>query len=176
MMNQERCARSNKRQALAVTALVLGILVGAFSVTVSADTVTFPDPALEASIREAIGKSSGDIHDSDLVKLVFLDVSRPGAPIASLEGIQHCINLTTLKLLDVNPIVDLNPLSGLLNLTQLILPISPMIADRKILFVDAIDKYFRVQRIDIEILCAPFGVNQRSTDYFVFVNPGDRSV
>ena len=39
-------------------ALVIGILVAIVAVPVSADIVYFPDPGLEATIRDAIAKPS----------------------------------------------------------------------------------------------------------------------
>ena len=44
-----------------------------FSDTVDAQTVvTFPDPNLEAAIRDAINKPTGEIYDTDLVGLTSL--------------------------------------------------------------------------------------------------------
>jgi len=56
-------------------ALALGVLVAMVSVPASAVVVNFPDPGLEAAIRDAIGKPTGDIHDSDLVELTWLGAS-----------------------------------------------------------------------------------------------------
>ena len=88
------------------------------SVPAFAVVVEFPDPGLEAAIRGAIGKTTGDIFDSDLIGLMFLDavVRR----IVNLEGIQHCVDLTEIHLSD-NEIVDITALSGLTNLTVLAL-------------------------------------------------------
>jgi Leucine-rich repeat (LRR) protein len=100
--------------------------------------VNFPDPGLEAAIREAIAKPVGDIYDTDLIGLTTLDAQSRG--IADLEGIQYCTDLRVPWLLvnqisDItllagltnithlhlgrNPIVDITPLAGLINLTQL---------------------------------------------------------
>jgi internalin A len=78
--------------------------------------VDFPDPGLEATIREAIGIPTGDIHDTDLAGLVFLPAIKRG--IANLEGIQHCVDLTTLWLSN-NQIRDISALSELTNLRTL---------------------------------------------------------
>lgn len=83
---------------------------------VIADVVTFPDPGLEAAIRDAIVKPMGDIQNSDLSELTQLDASR--RDIANLEGIQHCVDLTALWLAD-NQIIDISPLAGLTDLTIL---------------------------------------------------------
>jgi len=78
--------------------------------------VSFPDPGLEAAVREAIAKPTGDIYDTDLVGLTFLDAR--GRSISDLEGIQYCVDLTN-PLLNNNQISDIAPLAGLTNLTTL---------------------------------------------------------
>jgi hypothetical protein len=80
--------------------------------------VTFPDPNLEAAIREAIGKPSGPIYASDLVGLDTLFACNRS--ITNLTGIEYCTSLTVLDL-RYNQISDLSPLSGLTSLTGLIL-------------------------------------------------------
>ena len=88
------------------------------SVPVSAVVVNFPDSGLEAAVRDAIGKPTGDIHNTNLIGLTYLSASF--WDIVNLEGIQHCVDLTELKLYH-NQIVDISPLSGLTNLTKLYL-------------------------------------------------------
>jgi Leucine-rich repeat (LRR) protein len=78
--------------------------------------VTFPDPKLEAAIREVKWKPTGDIHQSDLEKSINLNVAGKG--ISSLTGLEYCINLATLDLSD-NRISNISPLSSLTNLTTL---------------------------------------------------------
>ncbi|MFC2108542.1 leucine-rich repeat domain-containing protein [Candidatus Bipolaricaulota bacterium] len=95
--------------------LALSILVA--TVSVSAVVVTFPDANLEQVIRDAIGKPTGDIDDSDLVGLTNLDGS--SKYISNLEGLQHCTDLVTLDLSDNYLIVDLTPLAPLTDLVTL---------------------------------------------------------
>jgi Leucine-rich repeat (LRR) protein len=84
---------------------------------VKADSVViFPDPNLEAAIRGAIDKPSGDICESDLIGLTDLWASSRG--ISNLTGLEHCTDLTMLYL-DWNEISDISPLSGLAGLDQL---------------------------------------------------------
>jgi hypothetical protein len=85
---------------------------------VSADAVVaFPDPNLEAAIREVIGKPTGDIYESDLPDVPFsLGVS--GLGIVNLTGLEHCTNLVGLTL-DYNPITNISPLSSLTGLRRL---------------------------------------------------------
>jgi internalin A len=85
-------------------------------VPVSAEqAVTFPDPNLEAAIREAISKPTGDIYAGELAGLTELDAS--GRGIVDPTGLEYCVNLQVLDLMD-NQIDDISPLTGLVNLYQ----------------------------------------------------------
>jgi len=84
--------------------------------TTTGEVVTFPDPNLEAAIRDAIGKPEGDIYQSDLEGLTELHASVRG--IADLTGLEYCTNLSRLHLYR-NQISDISPLSGLTNLQRL---------------------------------------------------------
>ena len=82
-----------------------------FTTTSADEVVTFPDGNLEAAIREAIGKPSGDIYLSDLVGLTELDASY--RDISNLAGLEYCVDLACLdvsnnQISDVSPLV-LNP-------------------------------------------------------------------
>jgi len=72
--------------------------------------VNFPDPGLEAAIRDEISKPTGDIYDTDLdgVFLLYAD----GRGIEDLTGLEYCVNLMILGL-DDNLISNLGPLAGL---------------------------------------------------------------
>ena len=78
--------------------------------------VLIPDTSLDAAIREAIGKLTGNLTESDLVSLDSLAADTKG--IVSLSGIEHCLSLTYLQL-GGNQIVAISPLSGLMRLTNL---------------------------------------------------------
>ena len=80
--------------------------------------VTFPDPNLEAAMREALNIPFGPIHASDLAGLASLSASWRG--IEDLSGLQYCTNLTGLNLW-ANQISDISPLANLTNLTYLYL-------------------------------------------------------
>ena len=84
--------------------------------TTSSEVVNFPDPNLEAAIREAIEKPTGDIYQSDLEGLAQFDGSNKG--ISNLTGLEHCTSLTDLSLGE-NQISDISPLSNLTSLTDL---------------------------------------------------------
>ena len=85
--------------------------------------VTFPDPNLEAAIREAIGKPTGDIYQSDLEPLTTLYAS--GRQIADLTGMEYCTSLEHLRM-NVNQISDISPLSQLISLQWLELIANPI--------------------------------------------------
>jgi Leucine-rich repeat (LRR) protein/murein DD-endopeptidase MepM/ murein hydrolase activator NlpD len=103
---------------LAIVLVTLLALLIPVSVARADDVVTFPDSNLEAAIRQAIGKPSGDIYQSDLALLTTLNASSHN--VANLSGLEYCTNLTQLNL-GTNQISDISPLSGLTKLTSLIL-------------------------------------------------------
>lgn len=80
--------------------------------------ISFPDRNLEAAIREAVGKPSGDIYEADMEKLTSLCAAARG--IVSLTGLEHATSLTHLYL-DSNNISDISPLADLSRLTDLYL-------------------------------------------------------
>lgn len=82
------------------------------------EVVTFPDPNLEAVIREAINKPTGTIYDLDLEEVISL--SAYNRNIIDLTGLEHCNNLTWLSL-ESNQISDISPLANLTSLTGLYL-------------------------------------------------------
>ncbi|MBI4285758.1 MAG: leucine-rich repeat domain-containing protein, partial [Chloroflexi bacterium] len=100
---------------------IIGLFFLSFSAPqgVAADVVvTFPDPGLEAAIRQGINKPAGDIYQSELQSLTYLDASMRN--IANLAGLEYVTNLTTLNL-GQNQISDISPLANLTNLTTLYL-------------------------------------------------------
>ena len=115
--------KDSKRFVVIGIALLLGILVvivwfpGCRQPS-DGIVVNFPDSALDAAIRDAIGKPKGDIHDHDLTRLWSLYAVDQG--IASLEGIQYCTNLISL-FLSKNQIVDISALANLTNVEVLYL-------------------------------------------------------
>ncbi len=80
------------------------------------DWVFFPDPALEAALRAAIGRPTGRIYESDLEGLTSFFAA--GSNIADITGLEYCINLVTLDLHD-NQISDISALAGLTKLEWL---------------------------------------------------------
>jgi len=80
--------------------------------------VDFPDQNLEAAIREALGKPTGDIYEADVENLTSLYAAERG--IVTLTGLEHATSLTHLYL-DSNNISDISPLANLNSLTDLYL-------------------------------------------------------
>jgi len=81
------------------------------------EIVTFPDPNLEAAIRAAIDKPTGDIYRSDLEALTSL--SATSQSIADLTGLEYCTNLLNLDLGGNLYISDISVLGDLTNLQTL---------------------------------------------------------
>ena len=88
--------------------------------SLAAEVVVFPDPGLDAAVRQAINKPTGDILDTDLVGtgFTYLDAQQRG--ISDLTGLEHCTDLQGLEL-QWNNITTLAPLAGLTNLCGLTL-------------------------------------------------------
>ena len=82
------------------------------------ESITFPDPALEATLREALNTPTGAIIPGDLASLTTL--SACGRSLSNLSGLEWATNLTSLSLC-FNAITNLTPLDGLTRLTQLTL-------------------------------------------------------
>ena len=85
--------------------------------------VIFPDANLEAAIRGAINKPTGDIYYSDVETLTRLYVQSKG--ISDLSGLEYCTNLTHLDLGD-NRITSITALSGLTRLRYVLLGLNPI--------------------------------------------------
>jgi internalin A len=89
---------------------------GTLKVVQVEQAVTFPDANLEAAVREAIGKPTGSIYDSDLEGLTSLNASNRN--ITDLTGLEYCTNLWVLRL-SYNQIIGITPLDNLTSLTNL---------------------------------------------------------
>ena len=81
----------------AIALISLMALLVPFPVARADEVVTFPDPHLQARVREAIEKPVGDIYRSDLTGLTNLSANSEG--ITDLSGLEYCTSLTYLCLL-----------------------------------------------------------------------------
>ncbi|MFC2078942.1 leucine-rich repeat domain-containing protein [Candidatus Bipolaricaulota bacterium] len=86
------------------------VVLASCVLSVSADEVSFPDPALHAAVQDALGVTGQPIKLEDLEHLTVLLAGARG--IVDLTGIEACIHLEQLHLYS-NRIVDLEPLTGL---------------------------------------------------------------
>ena len=108
----------------------------------SPQVVHFPDPNLEAAVREALNKPTGDITTEDMATLTSLDAK--GRGIVDLSGLEYAVNLHKLILVD-NQISDISPLAGLIKLEYLDLAanqigdIFPLVANHGIGAGDHVD-------------------------------------
>ncbi|MCI0541747.1 MAG: hypothetical protein L0Z50_41650 [Verrucomicrobiales bacterium] len=110
------------------------LLLWAATSNAFAQAVDIPDSGLRDAIRQALGKSTGDITVADMQSLTTLDASRStrgaDAPlIGTLEGLQAAGNLTVVYLWGTSggwgssqpnlETGDLRPMAGLTNLSTL---------------------------------------------------------
>ena len=81
-----------------------------------ADIVTFPDAHLEAAVRQALPKPSGDITTADMATLVTFDAG--WRDIRDTTGLETAVNLADLNL-NANPVTNYSGISGLPGLRRL---------------------------------------------------------
>jgi Leucine-rich repeat (LRR) protein len=104
------------------------------------ELVIFTDPNLEAVIREAVDKPTGNIYSSDLEGLASLDASQRN--ITDLTGLEYCTKLIDIELTG-NQISDIMPLANHINLTDLQLP------DNQISDISPLDKLTNLSTLDL---------------------------
>ena len=139
----QRLRRIPLRLVGAVAAAVLvTVALGWYLRGLSPAGSLFPDPNLEAAVREAIGKPSGEIHPEDLVGVRFTELDVSSAGISDLTGLEYCTDLVELHL-EKNRINDIHPLSKLSNLTSL------KLQDNQITEVSALAKLMRLTLLTI---------------------------
>ena len=110
--------------------------------TQAAIIVVFPDPNLEAKIRAAIGKPTGDIYDTDLVGTGFISLNASSSSISNLTGLEFCTDLQVLYL-GANNISNISQLSSLTNLTMLTLN------DNSIINVNLVSPLINLEYLEI---------------------------
>ncbi|MFC1784100.1 leucine-rich repeat domain-containing protein [Candidatus Neomarinimicrobiota bacterium] len=120
----------NFKNTLIICILILTVLSCKKSSTNSEPKViTFPDSNFELLIREVLEIPTGDILDTNLEALIYLDGSTRN--ITDITGIEYCINLDTLRITN-NQIEDISMLAGLDGLIFLSIGTNP-ITDIRIL-------------------------------------------
>lgn len=106
-----------KRTLSFVVAIIILMLVPSSHV-MAESVMTFPDSNLEAAIREAIGKPTGAIYESDLTELYLLEADNKG--IADLTGLETFREVSHI-FLSSNRIRDISPLANLEGASHLFL-------------------------------------------------------
>ena len=101
-----------------ILSLLLFLISAAFTYPACAQTVSIPDPALNAAVRAALQKPTGPLTQQDL--LLLTNLSANGLGIQNVAGLEAARNLTSLNL-DDNQIASFNSLSNLSKLTSLVL-------------------------------------------------------
>ncbi|HTH47620.1 MAG TPA: SUMF1/EgtB/PvdO family nonheme iron enzyme [Candidatus Limnocylindria bacterium] len=76
--------------------LTVALLLATLIPTGSAQTVSIPDPGLDAAVRDALQKPTGPLTQQDLLKLTVLNAHERN--ISSLAGLEAASNLSTLLL------------------------------------------------------------------------------
>ncbi len=113
-----RCKIGSGRFKLNILFYLSCVVITVLSGCANANSRLIKDANLDASIRDAIGKSEGELTISDLSELDKIVAKSSG--IESLEGLQYCTNLTHLSITSTNA-SDLEPLRQLHKLEILIL-------------------------------------------------------
>jgi Leucine-rich repeat (LRR) protein len=163
------CFRLSFWWTLVLVVAALALLVPVSKVSADDLVVTFPDPVLQMIIREAIGKPTGDIYQSDLRNIVNLNSSRN--KISNLTGLEYCTAITELTL-SSNQITNIAPLAFLTNLEILelennqIIDISPLAYLEKLTYLTLGNN--RIS--DISPLAANPGLS-RATNIYLLGNP-----
>jgi len=106
----KRYAMAFTAGALLVGACVAGAVLWRLAV---AEAVAFPDPNLEAAIRQALDMPEGMLTRADLARLKSLEAV--GRGISDLSGLEHCTHLTLVELTN-NNLSDITPLERLIML------------------------------------------------------------
>ena len=96
---------------------IWSVALAALSICLAAAAqAAFADPNLEAAVRKAAGRPTGNLTPADLAAVKELLI--PGASVLALGGIEELVNLTRLDLAKT-PVRDIAPLARLGNLAEL---------------------------------------------------------
>ncbi len=99
-------------------AILIISMIGFKSNAYSQQAIEFADPNLQAAIREALSKPTGDITEADMLTLESLIAENRN--ITDLSGLESATNLKLLSLVS-NSVSDLSPLEPLSELFALVL-------------------------------------------------------
>ncbi len=113
-----QCKRTVLHLSLALVCTGLVIAAGA-------QEVSFPDPGLNAAVRDALQKPSGPLTEQDLLSLTNLDASRRN--VRSTDGLEAARNLVSLNL-EINRLTDFSLPRGMTKLVFLDVSINPLVS------------------------------------------------
>jgi Leucine-rich repeat (LRR) protein len=107
------------------TLIISSLLLNSFSLSCSGSGglsgIFFPDPLLEAVIRDRINKDTGDLTIDDLLQIEnIVDGGSEFFKIKNLVGLQYCANITHISLWD-HGFEDIGPIGQLDKLEELII-------------------------------------------------------
>jgi formylglycine-generating enzyme required for sulfatase activity len=98
------------------TVLLSGFFLATLPAAIHAQEVSIPDPGLNASIREALGKPGGPLTTADMLTLTTLNARARN--VSSIVGLETAHNLVSLDL-QFNHLSNVSLLSALTNLGTL---------------------------------------------------------
>src|SRR5262245_5894334 len=96
--------------------IVSTLVLTSFIVSLQAQTISIPDPGLNAAIRDALHKPGGPLTEQDLLSLVSLIASERN--VKRTDGLEGALNLTSLDL-DSNSLTNFSLPSGFTKLQLL---------------------------------------------------------
>src|SRR5262245_8028250 len=99
-----------------ISYIVAALTLTGLALSARAQEVSFPDPGLNAAIRQALQKPTGPLTAQDLLTLTNLNAG--GRSISSVQGLEAARNLRILDL-DNNSVTNFPLASVLTNLTIL---------------------------------------------------------
>jgi hypothetical protein len=111
-------SRANLWLSLVLVIITAALFFPAPKVSAAGLVVKFPDPGLQAAVRQAINKPAGNIYQSDFQHVYDLDASSRN--ISNLTGLEYFTDLVALNL-SGNQITDVTPLASLTKLPYLYL-------------------------------------------------------
>jgi len=103
--------------------VILSLSLTSLATSASAQTVSIPDPGLEAALRAALQKPAGPLTEQDLLSLTNLNAGSRN--ITNVAGLENARNLVQLDL-RTNHLASLTLQPDMTNLTTLLLDGNPL--------------------------------------------------
>ena len=132
----------SRKKLITIIAVCIVVVIVAVALSLSGGgpesgpVANFTDSELEATIREALDKSSGPIYVSELARLTSLAATSGG--VEDISVLEYCTNLTDLDLHD-NQISDISPLVENEGLGRVRLADNPLSDDSIIIYIPQLE-------------------------------------